>query len=168
LRSGVNTPLRSGINTPNRSRRGSRARLSKRSLAMTPAITPGEDIRPEWVGEEVAEELENEEDEFFRDRYGMVDFTNQFDSDDEKDVRDALRKRGFIMGRWIDGVIDSLMMLEPEPEPELEDGPEPKVDFVPENASVSGESVEEPPERPKSVWDDVRWFGRVVGRTFAS
>lgn len=135
---------------------------------MTPAITPGEDIRPEWVGEEVTEELENEEeDEFFRDRYGMVDFTTQFDSDDEKDVRDALRKKGFLMGRWIDGVVDSLMMLEPEPE--LEVGHvTPKVEFAPDNASVSGESIEEPPERPKSVWDDVRWFGRVVGRTFGS
>lgn len=135
---------------------------------MTPAITPGEDIRPEWVGEEVTEELENEEeDEFFRDRYGMVDFTTQFDSDDEKDVRDALRKKGFLMGRWIDGVVDSLMMLEPEPE--LEVGHvTPKVELARGNASVSGESIEEPPERPKSVWDDVRWFGRVVGRTFGS
>ena len=135
---------------------------------MTPAITPGEDIRPEWVGEEVTEELENEEeDEFFRDRYGMVDFTTQFDSDDEKEVRDALRKKGFLMGRWIDGVVDSLMMLEPEPE--LEIGHDtPKVEFAPDNTSISGESIEEPPERPKSVWDDVRWFGRVVGRTFGS
>jgi hypothetical protein len=133
--------------------------MSKRSLAMTPAITPGEDIRPEWVEAEVVDEEEEMEDEFFRDRYGMVDFTGQFDSDDEKDVRDALRKQGFIMGRWIDGVIDSLMMLEPEPELEV-----PKVDFV----EVSDDSIEEPPERPKSVWDDVRWFGRVVGRTFSS
>ena len=135
---------------------------------MTPAITPGEDIRPEWVGEAVTEELENEEeDEFFRDRYGMVDFTTQFDSDDEKDVRDALRKKGFLMGRWIDGVVDSLMMLEPEPELEVGRNT-PKVEFAPDYASVSGESIEEPPERPKSVWDDVRWFGRVVGRTFGS
>lgn len=147
--------------------------MSKRSLAMTPAITPGEDIRPEWVGQAVAEELENdleeeaEEDEFFRDRYGMVDFTTQFDSDDEKDVRDALRKRGFIMGRWIDGVIDSLMMLEPEPELDIGQD-EQKVDFAPENVSTSGEIIEEPPDMPKSVWDDVRWFGRVVGRTLGS
>ena len=129
---------------------------------MTPATA--EDIQPDWVGKDVEEE--NEEDDFFRDRYGMLDFTTQFDSDDEKDVRDALRKRGFIMGRWIDGVIDSLMMLEPEPE--LEVGQDRKVDFAPENVSVSSESIEEPPERPKSVWDDVRWFGRVVGRTFSS
>lgn len=129
---------------------------------MTPATA--EDIQPDWVGKDVEEE--NEEDDFFRDRYGMMDFTTQFDSDDEKDVRDALRKRGFIMGRWIDGVIDSLMMLEPEPE--LEVGQDRKVDFAPENVSVSSESIEEPPERPKSVWDDVRWFGRVVGRTFSS
>lgn len=131
--------------------------MSKRSLVMTPA----EEIQPDWV-EDVEE---GNEDEFFRDRYGMIDFTGQFDSDDEKDVRDALRKRGFIMGRWIDGVIDSLMMLEPEPELEVENR---KVDFAPENMSLSGECIEEPPERPKSVWDDVRWFGRVVGRTFSS
>lgn len=129
--------------------------MNKRTLAMTTAMTPGEEIRPEWVDEEVVEE----EDEFFRDRYGMIDFTEQFDSDDERDVRDALRRRGFIMGKWIDDVIDSLMMLEPEPESEL-----PKVDFV----EAPDESIEEPPQRPKSVWDDVRWFGRVVGRTFSS
>jgi hypothetical protein len=138
---------------------------------MTPATA--EDVQPDWVGEAVEEEEEeeeeeedDEEDEFFRDRYGMMDFTTQFDSDDEKDVRDALRKRGFIMGRWIDGVIDSLMMLEPEPE--LEVHQDRKVDFAPEKVSVSSESIEEPPERPKSVWDDVRWFGRVVVRTFLS
>jgi hypothetical protein len=131
--------------------------MSKRSFAMTPA----EEVQPDWVEEDVEEE---NEDEFFRDRYGMIDFTAQFDSDDEKDVRDALRKRGFLMGGWIDGVIDSLMMLEPEPEL-IEDR---KVEFAPENMSMSGESIEEPPERPKSVWDDVRWFGRIVGRTFAS
>jgi hypothetical protein len=131
--------------------------MSKRSFAMTPA----EEVQPDWVEEDVEEE---NEDEFFRDRYGMIDFTAQFDSDDEKDVRDALRKRGFLMGGWIDGVIDSLMMLEPEPEL-IEDR---KVEFAAENMSMSGESIEEPPERPKSVWDDVRWFGRIVGRTFAS
>lgn len=129
---------------------------------MTPATA--EDIQPDWVGNNVEEE--DEDDDFFRDRYGMMDFTTQFDSDDEKDVRDALRKRGFIMGRWIDGVIDSLMMLEPEPEAEVDQ--DRKVDFARENVSVSGESIEEPPEKPKSVWDDVRWFGRVVGRTFSS
>ena len=141
---------------------------------MTPAVTPGEDVRPEWVEAEVAAELENEmarelemdEDEFFRDRYGMVDFTTQFDSEDEKDVRDALRKRGFVMGRWLDGVIDSLIMLEPEIDLEVSQE-EPNVESAPDTASVSGESIEEPPERPRSVWDDVRWFGRVVGRTFA-
>lgn len=39
----------------------------------------------------------------------------------------------------------------------------------PAGPSVSfDEPVEPPPEKPKSVWDDVAWFGRMVARTVQS
>lgn len=111
-------------------------------------------------------------DEFYRDRYGMLDFEANFDSEDEDDVRDAVKK-GFGLGRWVDGVVDVFLKLEEdEPEPDLEAGePRRKAQIVePEREPdvVSGESIEAAPDRPRGIWEDVQWFGRVVARTIQS
>lgn len=177
---------RSGRATPSISRRSSRTgKRSRRSLAITPALqTPvDEEAAPDWADArtqaEIAAQVESDlADEFDDDPYGVLDFEAQFDSEDEEDVRREISK--YRLGRWMDGVVDVFLRLEDFPEsqtsqePDLEAGraevsvaPIPAKDV--EAASVASEtSVEPPPERPNGIWDDVFWFGRLIGRTVRS
>lgn len=121
------------------------------------------------VERDMADELEVEsEDEFFRDRYGMLDFEGQFDTDDEKDVQEVV-KHGFGIGKWMDGLVDVLLKLEDdEPDIEAQPAAESAVQVQSDPSLGSDDSLESPPEKPKGVWDDVRWFGRLVTRTIRS
>jgi len=137
---------------------------------MTPAAeTPTEYPAPDWqdsqtqaeIAAQVQHELEEEFDE--DDPYGMLTFDGHFDTDDEEGLRKEMSR--YKLGRWLDGVVDSFLKLEDvEPDPEIQ-----PVKRLHDNASVlSDSSVEEPPEMPKGVWDDVAWFGRLVMKTVRS
>ncbi|EXJ85237.1 hypothetical protein A1O3_05912 [Capronia epimyces CBS 606.96] len=170
--------LRSGRATPSVSRRSSQMR-SRRSLAMTPALTtPVDEPSPDWADDhtqaEIAAQVESDfTDELDDDPYGLLDFEGQFDSEDEEDVRKEISK--YRLGRWMDGIVDVFLRLEDFPDPQssdLEAGHSPPVP-VPvkdeETASVASEtSVEAPPEKPNGMWDDVAWFGRLLARTVRS
>ncbi|KIW85324.1 hypothetical protein Z517_00714 [Fonsecaea pedrosoi CBS 271.37] len=186
--------VRSGRATPsgNLSRRGSFQRRSKRSLAMTPvpATTPmiEVDTGPDWADEQTQAEIAAQMDADFADElddgdpYGMLDFEAQFDSDDEEELRKSIK--GYRLGRWMDGLVDVFLQLEDDfstPQPDLEaarpkTGPEIATSTAPpaKDADHPGpsvrfeDSVEPPPERPKGVWDDVAWFGRMLARTVRS
>ena len=141
---------------------------------------------------------EEQEGEWWReDRYGTVDFDGHWDDDekqDEADVQRALKTRGFGIGKWVDGVVDVFLKLEdddddqevelskPDPKDEAgtheqeEDAPsstkgpqQTQRNTAPENTDqTSDDSIEAAPEDPKSVWDDVAWFSRLVLRTARS
>jgi hypothetical protein len=196
------TGLRSGRNTPGGglSRRSSFTRKSRRSLAMTPRplATPAAiDLEtPDWADEQTKEELaaqyrEDFGDEFSdddEDPYGMLDFENQFDSDDEAELRKSIK--GYRLGAWMDGLVDVFLQLEDDfPGSQVESGKDARTREREEEALKSAahstangadtdgvaspsvrfdDAVEPPPERPKSVWDDVAWFGRMVARSVRS
>jgi len=146
---------------------------------MTPApVTPMDEPTPDWAdaqtqAESAAQVESDSADEFDDDPYGLLDFEGQFDSEDEEDVRKEISK--YRLGRWMDGIVDVFLQLEDFPDsqsPDLETGnteqpAAPAKDL--ETASlVSDKSVEPPPERPKGIWDDMAWFGRMVVRTVRS
>ena len=148
-------------------------------------VTTESEYKPDWadsrtqaeiaaeVDREMVDELEEDsEDEYFGDRYGMLDFERQFDSEDENDVREAVQ-HGFSLGKWMDGLVDVLLKLDEDEEQDLEIGlpKEVVIEDPPVKSDTSVESeclIEAPLERPQGVWDDVRWFGRVIARTLGS
>ncbi|OQV07435.1 hypothetical protein CLAIMM_11870 [Cladophialophora immunda] len=186
--------LRSGRATPsgNLSRRGSFQRRSKKSLAMTPvpATTPmiEMDTGPDWADEQTQAEIAAQMDADFADElddgdpYGMLDFEAQFDSDDEEELRKSIS--GYRLGRWMDGLVDVFLRLEDDFSPSQVDLEAAKTTIHSDPATSTAppakdaghpgpsvrfdESVEPPPERPKGVWDDVAWFGRMLARTVRS
>ena len=122
------------------------------------------------------------------DPYGVLDFEANFDSEDEDELRKSIK--GYRLGAWMDGLVDVFLRLEddfPGSQVEASAGKgrgerERKVDIESGDPSTVVEkteagpaspgpsvrfddSVEAPPERPKSVWADVAWFGRMVART---
>ncbi|RMZ89409.1 hypothetical protein DV736_g3365, partial [Chaetothyriales sp. CBS 134916] len=159
------------------------------------AQLPSEDIRPDWADPEsqaeiaarVAAELADEIDD--SDPYGMLDFEEQIDieldSEDEREVR-----RELMAGHngWFDGVIDVLLRIEDEyPDPELGQTVDQlrtrRGEGVVAGRVVTGQQlqgqlqkeevladdqVEAPPDHPQSMWDDVKWFGRLLARTVGS
>ena len=157
---------------------------------MTPAnelklATTETDYEPDWADphtqaeiaaeteRELADELvvEREEDE---DRYGALEFEGHFeqveldfDDQDEKDVQEAVRQ-GFGVGKWVDGWVDALLKIENEPDVEAQPKAGSSVAVKPEPVVATDESIEAPPEKPKSAWDDVRWFGNLVARSIGS
>lgn len=146
---------------------------------MTPApVTPMDESTPDWADAgtqaEIAAQVESElADEFDDDPYGILDFEGQFDSEDEEDVRREISK--YRLGRWMDGLVDVFLRLEDFPEaqgPDLELGNDEAPASIAKDAEtasvVSDHSVEPPPERPRGIWDDVAWFGRLIGRTVRS
>ena len=188
---------RSGRATPSLSRRNSQQRKnSKRSLAITlaPVITTplDEHTTPDWADDQTRAEiiaaqeqgdLDDGDDEFNEedeeeDPYGILDFDGQFDTDDEEDVRREISQ--YQLGRWMDGIVDVFLRLEDFPETQTPSHlearaadhaglatPVPTKDA--DTASlVSDNAVEPPPERPKGIWDDVAWFGRLIARTVRS
>ncbi|KIW95514.1 uncharacterized protein Z519_04099 [Cladophialophora bantiana CBS 173.52] len=186
--------IRSGRATPsgNLSRRGSFQRRSKRSLAMTPvpATTPmiNVDTTPDWADEQTQAEIAAQMDAEFADElddgdpYGTLDFEAQFDSDDEEELRKSIS--GYRLGRWMDGLVDVFLRLEDDfsasqvdleaaktgiqADPAPSNAP-PAKDADPPGHSVRfDDSVEPPPDRPRGVWDDVVWFGRMLARAARS
>ena len=129
---------------------------------------------------ELAEELHEESSDEDEDRYGAMGFDEHFnqveldfDEQDEKEVREVVRQ-GFGVGKWMDGLFDALSKIEDEPDIEAQsraagvDARVAKIKAPPESNSVSDVSVEAPPESTGGVWDDARWFGRLIARTIGS
>lgn len=122
------------------------------------------------VERDMADELEEEsQDDYSGDRYGMLDFDGQFEfnSEDEREVQEAV-KRGFGLGKWMDGLVDVFLKLEDEPDLEAQPAAESSMQVKSSAPEVSEDSIEPPPEESKGVWDDVRWFGRLVAKTVTS
>ena len=113
----------------------------------------------------------------------------------EAEVQKAVKERGFGVGRWVDGLVDVFLKIdEDEEERDLEVGlpsrdddvatqeadkaaPSRRAEGEPNktggaegsgHTSSSDDSIEAAPENPKSVWEDVAWFGRLVLRTARS
>ncbi|RVX71613.1 hypothetical protein B0A52_03797 [Exophiala mesophila] len=163
------------------------------------------DIQPQWddihtqaeiaaiVESELVEELDGEEDDEFDDGdpYGVLDFDDHFDSEDEEDVRREIS--GYQLGRWMDGIVDVFLRLEDFPENtggglqehqgrgnfDLEAGgkstDQNRLSLTGstktgEGSSVVGDEadIEPPPEKPTGIWDDVTWFGRLLARSVRS
>ncbi|RMZ77529.1 hypothetical protein DV737_g4313, partial [Chaetothyriales sp. CBS 132003] len=157
---------------------------------------PPEDVRPDWADPEsqaeiaarVAAELADEMDD--SDPYGMLNFEEQvdieLDSEDEREVRRELMAGQY---GWFDGVIDVLLRIEDEyPDPELGDtvnqprtrrgegvvvgravtGQQGQQGQQAKEEVLADDQVEAPPDHPQSMWDDVKWFGRLLARTVGS
>ncbi|KAJ9609592.1 hypothetical protein H2200_005919 [Cladophialophora chaetospira] len=193
LRSGRNTP-----HNLSRRGSFQDKRRSKRSLAMTAAspTTPMMEIAvPDWADDSTQAEIaaqypddfgdgfDSEDEE--GDPYGHLDFEGQFDSEDEDELRRSIK--GYRLGAWMDGLVDVFLQLEDDFQGSdtgksgRQDGRDEESEEVgTASSAVKGtnspagstvrfdESVEPPPERPKSIWDDVAWFGRMVARTVRS
>jgi hypothetical protein len=146
---------------------------------------------------ELYDEDDQDREWWREDQYEAVDFDGHWDEDerqDEADVQRAVREGGFGVGRWVDGVVDALLRLDDnEEEPDLEVGLPPASQPVLENdqldgrlgpqaegqtkekpppdesaGHVSDDAIEPAPAHPKSVWEDVAWFSRLVFRTARS
>lgn len=162
------------------------------------------EIAAELEGEMAAElepaELYDEDDqdtEWWReDRYGTLDFDGQWEDEekeDEAEVQRAVREGGFKLGKWVDGVVDALLRLDDEEEPDLEVGIPSVTEPVVRNDQLDGtldaqteeqteekhpvdessghdsdDAMEPAPAHPTSVWEDVAWFSRLVFRTARS
>lgn len=153
------------------------------SVPITPVL---DEATPDWADAhtqaEIAAQVESDfADEFDDDPYGVLDFEGQFDSDDEEDVRREIS--GYRLGRWMDGIVDVFLRLEDFPDAKDGDletgkGTAPPAVTAAAASTKDGESdarrvsfeesVEPPPERPRGVWDDVAWFGRMLARTVRS
>lgn len=144
------------------------------------------------------EEEDDEDREWWReDRYGAVDFDGQWDDEetqDEVDVQRAVREGGFGVGVWFDNVVDVFLKLEDGDDEEAFEAGMSGAEVLPKSheedgnadsftqqaqqrtrgttnevsAHFSEDSMEAAPEDPKSVWDDVAWFSRLVIRTARS
>jgi hypothetical protein len=138
--------------------------------------------------EEDLYDLDEEEDEDPYENNGLAEhFDNGSDVLDEEEVKREIRKSG-VMGRWFDGIVDAMLMLEGENgEADFFDGQEQgKVAFDDESQEAQDQArgeevsadgskgdlkeadIETPPEQPQGVWDDVKWWGRVVARSMGS
>ena len=137
---------------------------------------------------ELAEELDDGElysDD--ADRYGRLDFEGQ-GVEDEKEIQKAVKTHGFMLGKWVDGIVDVFLKLddadEDEPDPK-HDRPDHEAVTMREDekkdcdvsgqcskeemdALVSDDDMEPPPQNPKTVWEDLAWFTRLVLRTAKS
>lgn len=159
------------------------------------------EIEPDWADSqtqaEIAADLEMElageleDEELYSDdgdRFDTLDFGGQGADDEEKEIQQAVRKRGFGLGRWVDGVVDVILKMDDADEDELEakqdrlhqegvtlpeqgekDGGSPgQLSTEDMDDVVSDDGMEPPPQNPKTVWEDLAWFGRLVLRTAKS
>ena len=156
-----------------------------------------EDIVPDWadtatraeaeVAASLSNDLANDDELDDGDPYGVLDFDDHFepfDSEDEAEMRRELAKNRLGLGEWIEGVVDVFLNLEDE-SPDLETGVvKGTTPRELEDQTIAGTSsqekkqafvepfeegdVETPPEQNQGVWDDVKWFGRLVARTVRS
>jgi Protein of unknown function (DUF3984) len=158
-------------------------------------------IEPDWADSqtqaEIAADLEMdladelEDGELYSDdddNYDGRDFGGQGIADDEREIEQAVRARGFRLGKWVDGVIDVFLKMDEADEDELEIKPESadhEAITVPKEGSKrtehaeqssrqdiddmgSDDDIEPAPQNPKSVWEDLAWFGRLILRTARS
>lgn len=138
---------------------------------------------------DLADELEDGElysdDE---DRYGALDFEGQDIEEDERQVEQAVRAGGFRLGRWVDGVVDVFLKMDEADEDDLDiKHAKPEIEAVtatnddikkndhPEQSGGqtvddmdSDDGMEPAPQNPKSIWEDLAWFGRLIWRTAIS
>ncbi len=166
-------------------------------MTATASAPPTQTVEPDWADENTAAEIAAHREEFGDDAfdiedeedggdpYGALDFEGQFDSEDEEELR--RRIQGYRLGKWMDGLVDVFLRLEDDFGRDAGKGDEEGQDEKSrDDANVAGastakemdrpapsgvrfeDSVEPPPERPKSMWDDVAWFGRMVARTVSS
>ena len=132
----------------------------------------------------MSSDLANEDELDDGDPYGVLDFDDHFepfDSEDEAEMKRELAKSRLGLGRWFEGVVDVFLNLEEE-FPDLETGEvEGATPRELEDQRDAGEGMQEkreavveplaegdveiPPEQSQGVWDDVKWFGRLVART---
>ena len=161
-------------------------------MTPVPVATPVMDMAtPDWADDQTKEELAAQYQEDIGDDsdddgdpYGVLDFEANFDSDDEAELRKSIG--GYRLGAWMDGLVDVFLRLEDDfPGSQVDDSKDkkgkgeessaPDSDSAKKDAEAASglsvrldDSVEPPPERPKSVWDDVAWFGRLVARAVQS
>jgi len=138
---------------------------------------------------DLAEELEDGElysdDD---DGYDRLDSGGQGIADDEREIEQAVQARGFRIGKWVDGVIDVFLKMDEADDDELEVKPESanheaitvskEGSKTTDHAEQSGrqamndmgsdDDMEPAPQNPKSVWEDLAWFGRLILRTARS
>lgn len=144
-----------------------------------------EDIQPNWadaraqaeMAAHLQAELEDEWEEDDGDPYGMLDFGEQGDSDDdderaEEEVRRAMRS--WRVGGWFDGAVEALLMVEEGPkashspsEPDVERGPvedEEGEGQAEETGQMTSGEVEDVKQGARN-WVDAYWFGRMIRRS---
>ena len=163
-----------------------------------PGVAPSTDpapMQPDWADSqtqaEIAASLEREfSQELDDDGLGLVldDDGNHHDYDlgnEEREIQAAVHARGFRLGRWMDGLVDVFLQIDDgeaeaaqEEECGLDDAP-PASEEEPQEASdvaespregeiLSEDDMEPAPQNPKSMWEDMAWFGRLVLRTAMS
>jgi Protein of unknown function (DUF3984) len=158
-------------------------------------------IQPDWADSqtqaEIAADLEMEladeleDGELYSedgDRYGSLDFEGQGVEDEEEEIQQAVRARGFGLGKWVDGVVDVFLKMDDADDDESEvkqeksnaeavtmPEDEDKLKCLSEQCSregmgdlVSDDEMEPAPPNPKTVWEDIAWFGRLVWRAAKS
>ncbi|RMD44735.1 hypothetical protein DV735_g415, partial [Chaetothyriales sp. CBS 134920] len=188
---------RPGSRASSRTRR-SRRDLAMTSVAdpADAAIVPlvhfsPDDVRPDWADPEsqaeIAARVSTELSEDDSDPYGMLNFEDQFDIDlDSEDEREVRRELMASHNGWFDGVIDVLLRIEHDELDLAETGNTPSlrrgvglaspVDEQPQHAQhqqqqeevLADDQVEPPPDHPQTMWEDVKWFGRLLARTVTS
>lgn len=132
-----------------------------------------DDVEPQWADARTQAEaaaLHAEmEDEYTRhdDPYEALDFSGQGESsDDEEEVKRAMKRYGMRGLGWMDDAIDALLQLEDE-----HDLYDKQVDLQSTtrrgSVSVDDLEIEEPPSTPKTYWETAYWFGRVLRRAAA-
>lgn len=139
---------------------------------------------------ELAEELEDAElysDD--GDRFGGLSFEDQADeAEDEREVQKAVRARGFGVGRWVDSVVDVFLQMDDVEEDDLvveqealhQQGVLPSSEETKDirqsaqsgspgiDELASDDGMEPAPQNPKTIWEDLAWFGRLVFKTAKS
>lgn len=158
-------------------------------------------VEPDWADSqtqaEIAADLEMEfaaeleDGELYSDdgdRYSALDFEDQGIEDEETEIQQALRARGFGIGRWVDGVVDVFLQLddaeEDEPRVQHENSDQSNITMAKDEKKArdpieglgisdrddvaSDDEMEPAPQHPKTVWEDLAWFARLVLRTAKS
>ena len=141
------------------------------------------DVEPNWADAstqaeaEMAAQLQSElADEFEGfsdgydgdgDPYGMLNFEDQWESEDEENAEEEVRRamRSWRVGGWMDGAIEALLMVEDTGTgTEAAEAGTRKESDVEERREGGDDDVEGPEERVRGAWPDLWWFGRVVSR----
>jgi Protein of unknown function (DUF3984) len=122
------------------------------------------------------------------DGYDGLDSGGQGIADDEREIEQAVQARGFRIGRWVDGVIDVFLKMDEADDDELEvklesadheaitvsEEGDQKTEHAEQSSKQavddtgSDDDMEPAPQNPKSVWEDLAWFGRLILRTARS